>query len=440
MDSFRVPRHPTKQSDWEAVRPIIKDLYLLKNVRLKDVIEIMQTLHHFRATARMYKAQFTKWSWHKYSTTSSARHPRKGKRLLHPPATQLPPQSTKFDTHVIEPPASRALSSALTEIRTLILTWASTSRATPFTRLSDYNPTMISHFVSSLLQLQRGDIIHGGRLLRAAFLELEDLVEHGHIAGVWDCIVAIPTLANNYQRGDILDMFLCYLARLCAMKRPGHPMEAIIAAVRNLGGDVGEYTERVWRVWVGVVGGLVGETSVGVLQTHRAWLMVQKRPDQGLVGAVGRGYQRLVSAAEERFGGGIEVAGIEFDMCLTGVRFGADAGVERRLEGVVRRLIENEGNPDSWGAEEKKVWRGCWFLGQLCAMRRGDAEREAECRDMFLEAPCDGDWVQYAMRMEEGLAAVGKTAEAEQVRTQRLQLQLPRDIVEILDEEEKLLC
>lgn len=41
---------PTKQADWEAVKGVIEDLYLRQNVRLKDVIEVMHTTHHFRAT------------------------------------------------------------------------------------------------------------------------------------------------------------------------------------------------------------------------------------------------------------------------------------------------------------------------------------------------------------------------------------------------------
>lgn len=41
---------PTKQADWDAVKHLIEDLYLGKNVRLKDVMEVMQTIYHFRAT------------------------------------------------------------------------------------------------------------------------------------------------------------------------------------------------------------------------------------------------------------------------------------------------------------------------------------------------------------------------------------------------------
>ena len=41
---------PRKAADWERVKPLIEDLYLHNNVRLKDVIVIMHQEHLFRAT------------------------------------------------------------------------------------------------------------------------------------------------------------------------------------------------------------------------------------------------------------------------------------------------------------------------------------------------------------------------------------------------------
>jgi len=41
---------PTKPDHWESVKEVIEELYIHKNVRLKDVIEIMLVLYKFRAT------------------------------------------------------------------------------------------------------------------------------------------------------------------------------------------------------------------------------------------------------------------------------------------------------------------------------------------------------------------------------------------------------
>lgn len=125
------------------------------------------------------------------------------------------------------------------------------------------------------------------------------------------------------------DLFLGYLSRLCKVSkedRVGEVVERVREIVR-VEREVEEWAERVWRVWLDVVGGMVGEVSVGVLQTKRAWLMVQRVPDAGLVREVGRGYEALVGRADREFGAGIEVAGVEFDACLVRVRFdGADGG------------------------------------------------------------------------------------------------------------------
>ena len=42
-----VPRSP---AEWEAVKPIIEDLYFVQNIRVQDVAEIMMRVHRFKAT------------------------------------------------------------------------------------------------------------------------------------------------------------------------------------------------------------------------------------------------------------------------------------------------------------------------------------------------------------------------------------------------------
>jgi hypothetical protein len=41
---------PSKPADWEILKPVIENLYLRDNLRLKDVIEVMREIHQFRAT------------------------------------------------------------------------------------------------------------------------------------------------------------------------------------------------------------------------------------------------------------------------------------------------------------------------------------------------------------------------------------------------------
>jgi tetratricopeptide (TPR) repeat protein len=58
---------PTKEA-WEAHRATIIRLYRDEDRTLKDVMQIMQAQHDFRATAKMYKSRLTAWDIRKYMT------------------------------------------------------------------------------------------------------------------------------------------------------------------------------------------------------------------------------------------------------------------------------------------------------------------------------------------------------------------------------------
>ncbi|KAI0124948.1 Clr5 domain-containing protein [Xylariales sp. AK1849] len=50
---------------WEVHRETITELYGAQNLKLQDVMKIMEAQHQFFATARMYKARFNKWGLQK---------------------------------------------------------------------------------------------------------------------------------------------------------------------------------------------------------------------------------------------------------------------------------------------------------------------------------------------------------------------------------------
>ncbi|KAK2732567.1 hypothetical protein CKAH01_08665 [Colletotrichum kahawae] len=56
-----------RQIPWEAMKEVIRGLYLVENLTLKDVINIMKEKHGFSATERMYKRRFISWDWQKYN-------------------------------------------------------------------------------------------------------------------------------------------------------------------------------------------------------------------------------------------------------------------------------------------------------------------------------------------------------------------------------------
>ncbi|KAK0612523.1 hypothetical protein B0T17DRAFT_409005 [Bombardia bombarda] len=437
---------------------------------------------------RMYKAQFSRWNWHKYSTTSSSRssrseqlagseNPRKHDHCPYPrPTSALPGRKKgtshflKFPTRLLEPTSSFHLTTAMTAHRHLILGFADhdprwqTATTTPFAKLGgSYDPIMISHFIGALKQLELGDFAHGGRLLRGAFLELESLLADGHIAAIWDCCVSVPQLALMHGgRRDILLTFLRYLARLATARAPGgsgHPVAVIAASTlallgqmlpdddKGLATQVGAYTQTVWRLWVDTMAGLLPgrENNICVLHTTRTYLLVQQAPaDAPLAQRMVAGYDALARDAVGALGEHDAVAlAVEFDALLTQFRFGMPGrGFDGRIDGLLGKLSSKPGNrhvaADRWeSAEDRQILRGAWALGALFAQEvTGDDVRAAECRRQFLRAPAEGDWAQFALRMEEALRRKGRLAEAQEVRKRRGEVEIPSEIVEMLEREE----
>ncbi|KAK3939721.1 hypothetical protein QBC46DRAFT_436857 [Diplogelasinospora grovesii] len=485
------PRIPTKHTDWETMKPVIEDLYISKNVRLKGVIEIMQTAYQFRATARMYKAQFARWNWHKYRTGSQddtwGGFASSGSSVDTNHARQLPSPRVSggrkkgtarvfglldqrrgdagggggrgggrggggpVPAHLLEADESRHLTTAMSAYRSFILGWSEQDprrrAATSFTKMGQYNPTFISHFIVALNHFRNKEVEPGGRMLRCAFLELEELISDGHVAAIWDCCISVPQLTLNYGRKDILLTFLRYLSRLSTAKAPGHPLAHIarstLAFVEQNFDQVSQYTTVAWRLWADTIIQLLGYDNISTLHTNRAYLLLQPRTDPVLARRLILDYDRLVLKAIASLGeDNTATLALEFDALLMQMRFGMpDTDFERRLEKVICKLTHKPGNagfpPAIWPAEDRQIYRGCWYLSEVYADATGNREKAKECRRAFLAAPADADWVQFAVRIEERLRGQGRAAEADEVKRHRLKLQLPRNIVEILDAEER---
>ncbi|KAK3695719.1 Clr5 domain-containing protein [Podospora appendiculata] len=462
---------PAKPADWETVKSVIEDLYIDRNVRLKDVIEIMQTVYKFRATPRMYKAQFARWHWHKYSTSSS-----ESSNYAHPTHSGLPGGRKKGTArtfshagpqlHLLEPDESRHLTTTMSATRLFILGWAEQDprwkTPTAFSKMGGYNATMISHFIAALKHLQRGEVADGGRLLRCAFLELEDVVADGHLAAIWDCCVSIPQLALNHARGDILLTFLRYLAGLAAARMPSHPLTLIARSTlafvehyirRGAGTDaatcsVSAYTAAAWRLWTDTMNRLLGPDNISTIHTTRTYLLIQPHPpDAALTRRVIADYNRLITQATSTLGPATTTTlSLKYDALLTQLRFALPAADwEPRINHVLHTLATKEGNhnlaPAAWASDEdRQIYRGSWCLAAFYALQvSGDRVRARVCLREFLAAPPEGDWVQFAVRLEEVLMGVGEVEAAEEVRRRRGEVQLPRGIVEILEREERAL-
>ncbi|KAK1830641.1 Clr5 domain-containing protein [Podospora conica] len=468
---------PSSQQDWDAAKHLIEGYYLRSNMRLKDVIEVMHAVYRFRATPRMYKAQFEKWNWHKYSVgpRSKPRRPRegsppwskssdttaKGKKgvrrvFLVDLGGQALQTNNRLETRLLEPDFSRHLEAGLLAHRGFLLRWSTEDprwtawAASPFTQMGGYNPEMFTRFIVALSQMEDHEIADGGKLLRAAFLELDPLVADGHLAAAWDCCVVVPQMAVNRGRPDLIPKFFRYLKELLAIRAPGQPMAILVCFVADLvevlttPEAISFYTNAAWTIWTHTILSLPRTDPWSTLQLDYAYLVMQKTPDIGRARSVIDRYNDLLGRAIKTLcSDDPRLLSIEFEALRAQAHFGETAAdvleYEGKLERVLHKLSDKYGSTHllSWTSRDREIYQGCWYIATLSAERKAGSHRKAECLEMFLEASSAGVWVQYADRLEKKLRGAGKTKEADAVREKRLEVQLPPKTTELLEDEER---
>ncbi|CCX32717.1 hypothetical protein FPQ18DRAFT_122011 [Pyronema domesticum] len=61
--------------NWEKEKERMHELYMMRNLKLATVIEIMSNQHQFQASERAYKQKFKEWQWFKKTQRSPAPAP-----------------------------------------------------------------------------------------------------------------------------------------------------------------------------------------------------------------------------------------------------------------------------------------------------------------------------------------------------------------------------
>ncbi|KAH8886323.1 hypothetical protein GQ53DRAFT_844876 [Thozetella sp. PMI_491] len=447
--------------DWETVKPMIKELYMHQNVRLKDVIQIVQSAYKFRATPRMYKAQFAKWNWHKYKTAThegreaggdgnrAAAVGRKGTTASNLGLGFVPP--VQAPTRPLEDDQTRELLTAMATHRAAIWNWTEQDpRWDPsksFTHMGAYEYNLCGYFIAAMDHLHKGEFYDGGRLLRASFLEVEGLIMDGHIVGTWDMCVLVPQLALNYGRKDIADTFFRYVLALTDSKAPNHPAGRIIRSLMAFSEDnfdkLEYYTHSAWMVWTDTLVHMLGQDTVHTLLATRAYLCMRKETDPDIVKKLLEDYEKLVAQSNAALGtDSTEAASLAYDAMYAELRFSVPGEkFADRAKELLWRVTTRETNkgtpPATWSSGDRHVYRGGWFLTATYCVSIGDEQGLQEALGTFLSAPMDGSWLHMAVRLETVLRTNGRLAEAHQINAARRNYQISPNILRILEEEER---
>ncbi|KAL1841736.1 hypothetical protein VTJ49DRAFT_6650 [Mycothermus thermophilus] len=257
INSTERPRVPACAADWEAMKDIMRDLYIDQNKILKEVVEIMITQYKFKATLRMYKGQFAKWQWSKYKKAGKSstarpvisRAPRKrSARTSKTPASDLDsrPPTPLSQVHL---PFANAdeweMEVALNAYGLLIRHWCEDETPWRITNSANGLDIMFDPELSILQNIRlaqdcflQGHAGDAGETLRRAFLRVENAIQSTdgrNIEALWDCCLGVPQLALTTGWMDVLAIFSRYLHQYATIKLPAnHPITKVAAFLNSL--------------------------------------------------------------------------------------------------------------------------------------------------------------------------------------------------------------
>ncbi|KAK4691714.1 hypothetical protein P7C71_g5343, partial [Lecanoromycetidae sp. Uapishka_2] len=231
-----------QESEWAARYPDIKRLYVTERRKLRYVIQYMEREHRFKATKQMYKNRFAKWGFQKYSRGSPAAVQTSKKKARCRKLCRIEGVGS------ISMPAFPALAphdGLKLMFLTSVQTWgfsffesvqsgdgflaSSKDRQHPVDQ-----PRVSLTFKLVIDRLNRGHGELAGRMVRKAFLLLEDLLMLGAPALVWNLLEMMHYMVAQ-GHAHLFQMLLTHLVALADGRMPdAHPLPTMLRSLRGL--------------------------------------------------------------------------------------------------------------------------------------------------------------------------------------------------------------
>lgn len=299
-------RFPQDAHDWDSAAPIIRELYMVQNLPLLRVIEIMTAEYGFKATARMYKSRFPKWGWAKNEKRKppEKRAPRKARRSAataqqqatdpepsdltdaggpNPSSWWPPPPTSPADRLMLhESPYARHLYESCRALDVFISSWA--ARDDPrwagdalLTSLSvqplpSYVDTAVSHF-------EGGDYSQGGKFLRLAFLDVEKCIRDDHVLNIFGLLVEWGhplTKFPGVNGVEVLVAFSKYVYQQALIHWGNHPItvmsRGLLEATRYGTERVVSWMQSMFRLRIDVFKSLRGAADLATISGQTQFL------------------------------------------------------------------------------------------------------------------------------------------------------------------------
>ncbi|TEA18278.1 hypothetical protein C8034_v010991 [Colletotrichum sidae] len=269
------PPYPETSPDWLSKKEVIRRLYLVDNLPLREIVDIMAKDHAFLATERMYKRRFLEWKWKKYNSKSLRASQANGDTVERSQGYNT--CRRPFKRHYIgsSTVASKQVASKVgfprgrqAEAERASCLLSSASRMVPFGKSSDRRlqalcastrdlicgwsrqypiwdhlqnftlpplpPGIVSvkeSFHSSWRFFRNEDCNRGGLLLRQAFRGLEAILDNDPMETFRHLFLQIP-----YElRMEAVDkLYFSHIGELLKLKRPGQPVTQIATLLNEM--------------------------------------------------------------------------------------------------------------------------------------------------------------------------------------------------------------
>ncbi|KAK4236875.1 hypothetical protein C8A03DRAFT_16522 [Achaetomium macrosporum] len=266
------PIIPRKIEDWEPWKSILHELYITQNRILREIIGIMETKYNVRATPKMYKNQFARWGFFKYTVKKRPR------TKVESPTDQSSDDSLDDGTLILsrdslmhDSDGSRGMQVGLAAVRRFIHGHIDQDSANlRAEEVAGYVDPCYRYFKVAMDLFDLKENMDGGRILRLAFLQIERKISKPTMKSFSDLCFLVPHLLLESGRKDILAAYLRYLARLASVKFGKHPVAELAASFASLVDDRPEdimrYIMRLSQINADTIASLPG-----MLDRNRQW-------------------------------------------------------------------------------------------------------------------------------------------------------------------------
>ncbi|ETS75708.1 hypothetical protein PFICI_12652 [Pestalotiopsis fici W106-1] len=462
--SVAAARFPQDAHDWDFAAPIIRELYMVQNLPLSRVIEIMTTKHGFKAT--MYKSRFPKWGWAKNEKRKppEKRAPRKSRRSA-PQAepgssemiaaaaaaqTPLPPTSPADRLMLHESPYARHLYESCRALDIFITSWAArdprwqgdtllTSLAVQ--PLPSYIDQAVSHF-------EGGDYQQGGKFLRLAFLDVEVCIKDDHVLNIFGLLVewSDPLIRfPGVNDVEVLMAFSKYVYQQALIHWGNHPItlmcRGLLEATRYGTERVVSWMQSMFRLRIDVFRSLRG-TDLATISGQTQFL--SRWPDHNMTLDYMQSQHRRIQQIQETYGADHHLV-LRDQMALLRIELvqklpsgNLEARLERLCAATSRYKRSADRDKDPYAAlKQHTIFRGSHFLLALFRASQNDWEKMlAACREViYLDCEPVTPWGSFVVLVIDLLREHGLHEEEERIIAWKKSVELSPSLEKLLEEE-----